>query len=146
MGEVVLDLCNKLLHNLRGCKPPWFMLLADGQENNARNLPYWEAVAIFAAMRIIAKSTLRAYWERHPATELPLRGWFEEILATSFATPNDVKAQYGSASILTNNRVVFNIKGNEFRLVVRINYAFSIVYIRFVGTHAEYDRINATTI
>ena len=97
-------------------------------------------------MRIIAKSTLRAFWEKHPAAEYPLRSWFKEISAASFATPNDVKARYGNASIIANNRVVFNIKGNDFRLIVEIGYDSHIVFILFIGTHAAYDKVNAATI
>ena len=139
-------LCNKLLHNLRRVKRLGFILLADNQEYNAENFPYWEALATFAAMRIIAKSTLRAFWEKHPAAEYPLRSWFKEISAASFATPNDVKARYGNASIIANNRVVFNIKGNDFRLIVEIGYDSHIVFILFIGTHAAYDKVNAATI
>ena len=97
-------------------------------------------------MRILSKVTLRVFWERYPAAELPLRAWFKDVAAANWATPNDVKAQYGSASIIANNRLVFNIKGNDFRLIVEVNYAPRIVYILFIGTHAEYDKINAASI
>lgn len=97
-------------------------------------------------MRILSKSTLRAFWEQHPAAELALRAWYKDATAAAWATPNDVKAQYGNASIVANNRVVFNIKGNDFRLIVAINYSFFVVRIRFIGTHAQYDQVNAATI
>ena len=97
-------------------------------------------------MRILSKATLRLFWEQYPAAELPLRAWFKDVAAANWTNPNDVKAQYGSASIIANNRLVFNIKGNDFRLIVRISYEFFVVYIRFVGTHAQYDKINAATI
>jgi mRNA interferase HigB len=97
-------------------------------------------------MHILSKATLRTFWEKYPAAELPLRTWFKDVSAANWATPNDVKAQYGTASIIANNRLVFNIKGNDFRLIVKINYEFSVIYIRFVGTHTEYDHINAATI
>jgi len=100
-------------------------------------------------MRIIAKRTLRQFWETHPRgaeAKAPLEVWHSTAARADWATPNDVKAIYGDASILKNSRVVFNIAGNKFRLVVRINYPFRIVFIRFVGTHEEYDDIDAETI
>ncbi len=97
-------------------------------------------------MRILSKSTLREFWLRYPAAELPLRAWHKQVLAASWSSPNDVKALYGNASILANNRVIFNIKGNDFRLIAQVNYEFFVVRIRFIGTHAAYDHINAATI
>lgn len=97
-------------------------------------------------MRIIARRTLRTFWERHADAEGPLRAWFAEARAASWQSPADVKARYAAASILANDRVVFNIGGNKYRLVVAVRYDFGILYIRFIGTHAEYDRIDATTI
>jgi mRNA interferase HigB len=101
---------------------------------------------ICSQMRIISKAPLREFWERYPSAALPLQAWHKETTAATWATPNDVKAQYRNASIIANSRIVFNIKGNDFRLIVAINYAASIVYIRFIGTHAEHDRIDAATI
>jgi len=83
---------------------------------------------------------------KHPAAALPLQVWYKDTNQATWQTPNDVKAQHGNASIVGNNRVVFNIKGNDFRLIVAINYAAGIVFIRFIGTHAQYDKINAATI
>ena len=97
-------------------------------------------------MRVIARSTLRAFWERRPDAEDSLRAWFKEAEHAAWKSPNEVKARYGHASVLRNNRVVFNICGNKYRLVVWINYAYGVVYIRFVGTHKEYDEIEAETI
>jgi len=100
-------------------------------------------------MRIIAKRTLRQFWESHPRgaeARVPLQVWHSTVRAKDWATPADVKATFGDASILKNSRVVFNIAGNKFRLVTRINYPYRVVYIRFVGTHAEYDGIDAETI
>ena len=94
-------------------------------------------------MRIIAKKTLRVFWELHPETEQPLLAWFREVEQEDWDTPAKIKAKYRTASILGDSRVVFNIKGNDFRLVVKINYPHRVVYIRFVGTHAEYDDIDA---
>jgi len=97
-------------------------------------------------MRIISKAPLREFWERHPSAALPLQAWYKETIAAVWPTPNDVKAQYRNASIIANSRLVFNIKGNDFRLIVAVNYAAGIVYIRFVGTHTEYDKLDAATI
>jgi mRNA interferase HigB len=97
-------------------------------------------------MRIIAKKPLRGFWERHPHAEEPLLAWHREVLKEDWDTPAKVKAKYGTASIVAGNRVVFNIKGNDYRLVVRINYPHRVVYIRFVGTHAEYNLIDAEEV
>ncbi len=97
-------------------------------------------------MKIIAIRTLRQFWERHPQAELPLRSWYAEVSHAEWRTPVDIKASHGNASFLGNNRVVFNIKGNDYRLVVAVRYTQKLMFIRFVGTHAEYDRINVETI
>jgi len=97
-------------------------------------------------MRVIAKRTLRDFWEKHADSEQSLKSWYHESQNAQWKTPNDVKKHYPSASILVNNRIVFNIKGNKYRLVVKINYDFQIIWIRFVGTHAGYDKIDATKI
>ena len=97
-------------------------------------------------MRIISKAPLREFWERYPTAALPLQAWYKETLAATWQTPNDVKAKHRNASLIANSRMVFNIKGNDFRLVVAVNYAARIVYIRFIGSHAEYDKIDAATI
>lgn len=100
-------------------------------------------------MRIIAKRTLREFWEMHPRgaeAKTPLEVWHSTAELADWATPADVKQTYGDASILKDSRVVFNIGGNKFRLVVRINYAYRVLYIRFIGTHEEYDEIDAQTI
>jgi len=97
-------------------------------------------------MRVIAKSTLRKYWEKHKDTEKQLKSWYHEAIKAAWKNPEDVKSMYPSASILRNNRVVFNIKGNRYRIIVKINYYFGIIWIRFAGTHSEYDKINAEII
>lgn len=97
-------------------------------------------------MRIISRRRLREFWEEHADSEAALRAWFNEAKQARWETPADVKAQYASASFLANNRVVFNIKGNDYRLITAIRYDLGIVFIRFIGTHPEYDRIDATTI
>ena len=97
-------------------------------------------------MRVIAISTLRAFWERHPDAEQPLKAWYQEVMCATWTQPTDIKAQYRSASVLKNRRVVFNIKGNDYRLIVAIAYKLQIVYVKFVGTHKEYDTVNAETV
>ena len=97
-------------------------------------------------MRIIAIKNLLMFAKSHPDCEQELKSWFAEARIAEWKRPIDIKKRYKSADILTGNRVVFNIKGNNYRLVVRIHYNTGIVYIRFIGTHAEYDKINAETI
>ena len=97
-------------------------------------------------MRIIAKSTLRAFWEQHPDAKQPLNAWYREVRRADWDRPAKLKARHPSASIVAGNRVVFNIKGNDYRLVVKINYPYRIVYVRFVGTRAEYDSVNVEEV
>jgi mRNA interferase HigB len=97
-------------------------------------------------MRIIAKATLRRFWKDHPDAEQSLRAWHSEAKAATWMAPADVKAKYRSASVLKGSRIVFNIGGNKYRLIVKINYPFQVVYVRFVGTHEDYDRVDAETI
>jgi mRNA interferase HigB len=100
-------------------------------------------------MRIIALSTLKSFWEGKAgyadAREATL-AWYRQALKADWRSPADVKREFGTASILRDGRVVFNIAGNKFRLVVWINYPYRVVYVRFIGTHAQYDRIDAQTI
>ncbi len=97
-------------------------------------------------MHIIALRALREFWDKHPQAETPLRGWYAEASRAAWQTPADIKAAHRNASFLANNRVVFNIKGNDYRLIVAIAYRMQWVYIKFVGTHAQYDRIDAATV
>ena len=97
-------------------------------------------------MRIIAKRTLKEFWERYPDAQSPLEAWHAEAKNAEWQTSADIKEKYGSASILNDSRVVFNIHGNKYRLIVKINYSFSTVYVRFIGTHREYDQIDAEEI
>lgn len=83
------------------------------------------------------------YWQKNPETEQPLKAWFSEAQKSRWSSPQEIKDKYRSASFLKGNRVVFNICGNKYRLIVRINYSSKTVFIRFVGTHSEYDAINA---
>jgi len=94
-------------------------------------------------MRVIAIKTLNQYWVCEPASKGELLAWYAEVKASDWSSPSDVKEKYRNASILKDCRVVFNICGNKYRLVVRINYLSKIIYIRFIGTHNEYDAIDA---
>ena len=97
-------------------------------------------------MRIISRRALREFWEKHPDARQSLQAWYVDVERVEWKTPSDIKDVYRNASIVGNNRAVFNIKGNHYRIVVAIQYEFGIVYIRFVGTHPEYDKIDATRI
>jgi mRNA interferase HigB len=97
-------------------------------------------------MRIFSRSTLREFWQQHADSEHALKSWYQETERSHWRTPGEVKAEYPSASILAGNRVVFNIKGNTYRVIVKINYDYGVVWVRFIGTHAEYDKIDATKI
>lgn len=97
-------------------------------------------------MRVIARRSLREFSDKHADSKLPLDVWFHEVAEAQWTVPQDIKRKYPSADILPGNRVVFNIKGNHYRLIVKIHYNTGIVFIRFVGTHAEYDKVDATTV
>ena len=97
-------------------------------------------------MRVIAVSTLREFWAKHPQAETPLRAWFADASRADWKNQADIKAAHRNASFVSGNRVVFNIKGNDFRLVAAVHYNRGLVYIRFIGTHAEYDAINVERI
>lgn len=98
-------------------------------------------------VRIFSRATLREFWEKYPDAEAPLKAWFQEVEKASWAGPDEVKARYGSADFVVNNRIIFNIRGNNYRLIVAAKYApIFCVYIRFIGTHAEYDQVDAATV
>ncbi|MFM2049634.1 MAG: hypothetical protein RL682_125 [Pseudomonadota bacterium] len=99
-------------------------------------------------MRVIAVSTLREFWEQsaHRDAEQPLKAWVAEVNEAQWESPSDIKALFGNASILKTGRVVFNIKGNDYRLVAAVSYKFKIVFVKFVGTHRAYDKIDAQSI
>ena len=97
-------------------------------------------------MRIIAKRTLRVYWEKNRRAEQPLKAWYAIAAKAEWSSPADVKTVYGTASIVGNDRVVFNIGGNRYRLVVRFDYARRIGFVRFVGTHTEYEAVDVSNI
>jgi mRNA interferase HigB len=97
-------------------------------------------------VRVIAIKTLRDFWSAYPDSEQPLLAWFDEASMASWAQPADIKAQYASASILKNRRVVFNIKGNDCRLIVAVAYKLGVVYVKLIGTHKQYDAVNAEAV
>lgn len=99
-------------------------------------------------MRIISRATLRQFWcqAKYADSEQPLKSWYDEAKNANWQAPQDIKELYRNASFVGNNKVVFNIHGNKYRLVVAINYKFGILYIRFVGTHKQYDAIDVATI
>lgn len=97
-------------------------------------------------MRIISRRLLREFWAKYPDSTIALQTWFHDVQRATWNSPADIKAVYQNASFLANNRVVFNIKGNHYRLVVVVVFRHGVVYIRFIGTHEEYDRIDAATV
>jgi mRNA interferase HigB len=97
-------------------------------------------------MRIIALKTLRLFWEQHPDAQQALQAWYRDAKRATWKAPADIRNVYRNASIVGNNRVVFNIRGNQYRLVVAVNYPSGLIYIRFIGTHQDYDKIDVATI
>lgn len=97
-------------------------------------------------MRVIAKKILREFWEKHSDCEQQLKSWYHEADNGIWENLNELKADYPSASILEDNRVCFNIKENSYRLIVKINFNYQMMWIRFIGIHAEYDKIDANKI
>ena len=99
-------------------------------------------------MRIIARKTLTDFWNKPEFSDAgqPLKSWFKIASQAVWKSASDVKQQYGNASIVANNRVIFNIGGNKYRLIVAINYDYEVIYIRFIGTHKQYDSIKAESI
>lgn len=96
--------------------------------------------------RILAKRTLRNFWVKYPDSKIYLETWFETVSKASWKTPSDIKEFYATVTILKNSRVVFNIKGNDYRLIAKINYPKEWLFIRFIGTHKQYDKIDANEI
>ena len=105
-----------------------------------------ELFGTFAVVRVIAKRTLRDFWSRHGDCEQALKAWYKEAEDANWKGPGDIKRDYPSASILTDNRIVFNIKGNKYRLIVKVNYSYKVIWVRFIGTHSEYNRVDAERI
>ena len=96
--------------------------------------------------RIFAKSTLREFWEKNPDSEQYLKTWYDTARSSDWKNPNDVKQKYANASILKDSRIVFNIKGNSYRLVAKFNFEKQWIFVRFIGTHNEYDKIDSNMI
>jgi mRNA interferase HigB len=97
-------------------------------------------------MRIIALSTLRAFWTKHPDAQTPLMAWYALASRSQWKSPAEIKEAYRNASFTANNRVVFNIKGNDYRLVVMVRYEKGLMFVKFVGTHSQYDKIDVVTV
>jgi mRNA interferase HigB len=111
-------------------------------------IPEWDR-PIISYMRVIAKRTLRRFWESAPQyadAKGPLEAWYAEARKAQWYTPQDIKAQFRQASILKNNRVVFNIGGNKYRLIAAMDYQRQALFIRFIGTHAQYNTIDAEVV
>jgi len=96
--------------------------------------------------RIFSKGTIREFWEKYPESEQYLKTWYDTAMSADWKSPSDIKQTYANASILKDSRIVFNIKGNSFRLVAKFNYEKQWIFIRFIGTHSEYDNIDANLI
>lgn len=102
---------------------------------------------IWLSMQIIARRTLRQFWDRHPAAEKPLRGWYAMVASAEWSRPADVKEMFGAnVDFVADNRAIFDIGGNKFRLVVHVAYRYRRVLVKFVGTHRDYDKIDPATI
>jgi mRNA interferase HigB len=98
-------------------------------------------------MQVLSLWALRECWERHPQAERPLRTWYAMVVEASWAGPTDVKRQFGTAvDLVGDDRAIFDIGGNKFRVIARVSYRFGRVMVKFVGTHAEYDRVDAATV
>ena len=97
-------------------------------------------------MRIIKRGTLTDFWQHHPDAEGPLKSWYREVKDADWQSPHEVKAMFGNAGVVGDNRIVFNIAGNKYRLVVKFNYPYRVAYIRFIGTHAKYDKIDVEDV
>jgi mRNA interferase HigB len=98
-------------------------------------------------MQVIALRTLRQFWERHAQSEAPIKVWYSQVTKADWQSPADIKRQFGSTvDFIADNRVIFDLSGNKYRLVVRVSYPFKRVLVKFIGTHAEYDKIDAETI
>ena len=97
-------------------------------------------------MRLVTHRTIRQFWEKHTDAEAALRGWSKTVKRAEWVCFNELKKDFQSADVIPGNRVVFNIKGNHYRIVVKIHYNTGFVFVRFIGTHAEYDKIDAETI
>ncbi len=108
-------------------------------------LPFLDRATLLL-VRVFNRSTVKSFADAHTGARQPLFAWFAEVEKADWTGPEDIKQRYPSASIVNKERIVFNIKGNSYRVVVAVKFGFHAVYIRFIGTHAEYDKIDAATI
>jgi mRNA interferase HigB len=122
--------------------------VSTAQVTRLTKFPKWELYVASKVdrMRIISRKKLREFWKVHRATEKSPRAWFHETKVARWKNFNDIKKQYPSADVVSGNRVIFDIKGNHYRLVVKIHYNTGVVFIRFVGTHKQYDQIDPNTV
>lgn len=104
------------------------------------------SINVKVKVRILSRGTLRDFWEKHNQAEEPLKSWFHEVDKASWKTINELKVMYPNASVLQENRICFNIKGNSYRLIVKFNFEMQMCFIRFIGTHAEYDKVDANNV
>lgn len=107
---------------------------------------YWDGLGKGGDLRVISEKTLRTFWKRHPTAEKPLQAWLAEAKRAHWASPAQIKTRFPNASIIRDNRLVFNIGGTSFRLAVWINYAHQAIYVKWFGTHTEYDRIDVERV
>jgi mRNA interferase HigB len=126
---------------LRGINPPILMLV-----RYKLNVTILVIISYNEMMRIISRRILREFWEKHPDSTLALQTWYQDVERATWKSPADIKEFHNNASFVANNRIVFTIKGNHYRLVVVVVYQYGVVYIRFVGTHQEYNRIDVNKI
>lgn len=103
-------------------------------------------IDLISMERIFAKSTLKEFWDKHPESEQYLKTWYDIVRSSDWRSPNDVKKTYANASVLKDNRIIFNIKGNKYRLVAKFNFDKQWVFIRFIGTHEAYDKVDVNII
>ena len=97
-------------------------------------------------VRIVARRTLRQFWEKHRDAEQPLRAWYHDVAKADWKSPADVKRVYANASVVADDRIVFDIGGNKYRLIVAVNHRYRMCYVRFIGTHRAYDRVDVATV
>jgi mRNA interferase HigB len=98
-------------------------------------------------MQIVALRTLRLFWERHPQAETPIRVWYTVASRADWKSPDDIKRQFGATVDFTSdNRAIFDLSGNKYRLIVHISYVYKRILVKFIGTHADYDKIDAETV
>ncbi len=111
-----------------------------------KKVPLLGTIDLYLYASYCKKKTLKEYYEKNIDSKQPLLFWYKEISSGSWKNHNEIKKSFNNLSVLPRERIVFNIKGNKYRIVAKVNYDFQIIWIRFVGTHSDYDKIDATTI